>query len=121
MLFTSAYFDYFLAGIVLLKEKHRVSPAPLMTIGQYLQELRSLVQELSSRIEASLEPTTNRSPAEATESQRDGWLKRLESLQRILDTHAGINPEKLVADWVVYTGCETVEVIRLPQHEVARW
>jgi hypothetical protein len=98
--------------MILLKEKHRVAPAPLMTVAQYLHELRTMIQELSAQVEASLEAASASTgpAAEAAERERDGWIRRLEALQRTLTTHENVNPEKLIADWEVYCMNEVVEV-----------
>jgi uncharacterized protein (UPF0305 family) len=102
--------QFFYAGTVLLKEKHRVSPAPLMTVAQYLQELRTMTQDLIAQIQRSIEE--EQADPTAAEEQREGWIKRLGVLQTTIDTHAHVNPEKLIADWTVYCAKETVVVSR---------
>jgi hypothetical protein len=96
--------------MILLKEKHRVSASPLMTVAQYLQELQEMIAHLSGLIEASLDATAG-SAASASESARASWIRELGELQSCFERHANVNPEKLIADWEVYSECvDRVEV-----------
>jgi hypothetical protein len=96
--------------MILLKEKHRISASPLMTVVQYLQELQEMISHLSGLIDASLDAATG-SAASASESTRASWIRELGELQGCFERHAHVNPEKLIADWEVYSECvDKVEV-----------
>ena len=47
--------------MILLKEKHRISPAPLMTVAQYLKELEIMIREVRNLIQTSFDVAENES------------------------------------------------------------
>lgn len=89
------------AGVVLRVEKHRIPRSPLLTMHQYLQELQTMMSSLSELIAASMDGVAAGSDAEA--DLRAYRINQLETFQRCYDTYASVNPEKVVADWEVYS------------------
>ena len=108
----------------LLQEKHRSAPAPLMTVAQYLQELQVMIRALTELVMSSFtEPTTTTTTATVTTANsssssnddsnmaamRVQWLEQLEALQQCYERHQHVNPDKLIADWEVYSTATTAD------------
>ena len=90
-------------------EKHRIPRAPLVTMQQYLQELQVMISSLSEAIATSMDESTDGNDAEA--ELRAYRIRQLELFQQCYDTYAHVNPEKVVADWEVYSNLvDPVEV-----------